>query len=48
VVLDVISDTSTLYTSNDFFTRRSDIQRKMKEDLEAKVKNSTWHEVHFF
>lgn len=33
VVIDIISDTSTLYTSNDFFTRRSEIQVKMKEDL---------------
>jgi len=27
VILDIISDTSTKYTSNDFFTRRSDIQK---------------------
>ena len=25
VILDIISDTSTLYTSNDFFTKRSEI-----------------------
>jgi len=48
VVLDVISDTSTLYSSNDFFTRRSEIQQKMKDDLETKVLNATWHEVVFF
>lgn len=33
VVLDVISDTSTNYTSNDFFTKRSEIQQKMRDDL---------------
>ena len=48
VVLDVISDTSTLYTSNDFFTKRSQIQKKMEDDLHVKVLNSTWHEVVFF
>lgn len=48
VVIDVISDTSTLYTSNDFFTKRSEIQKKMKEDLQVRVMNSTWHEVVFF
>lgn len=33
VILDVISDTSTLYTSNDFFTKRAQIQNIMKTDL---------------
>ena len=37
-----------MYTSNDFFTKRSTIQNKMKEDLEVRVMNSTWHEVVFF
>ena len=33
VVLDTISDTSTGFTSNDFFTRRAEIQDVMKTDL---------------
>jgi regulator of protease activity HflC (stomatin/prohibitin superfamily) len=33
VILDTISDTSTLFTSNDFFTKRATIQNKMKTDL---------------
>jgi len=33
VILDVISDTSTLFTSNDFFTKRAAIQNRMKVDL---------------
>lgn len=48
VVIDVISDSATLYTSNDFFTKRSTIQIKMKEDLQKRVMESTWHEVVFF
>ena len=48
VVIDIISDTSTLYTSNDFFTRRSEIQVKMMDDLRLKVHNQTFHEVKFF
>ena len=48
VIIDVISDTSTLYSSNDFFTKRSEIQKKMQQDLQKKVKDSTWHEVVFF
>jgi regulator of protease activity HflC (stomatin/prohibitin superfamily) len=48
VILDIISDTSTKYTSNDFFTRRSVIQQAMTEDLRAQVLAQTWHEVRFF
>lgn len=48
VVLDVISDTATLYSSNDFFTKRSAIQKKMLEDLQSKVLALTWHRVEFF
>lgn len=48
VIIDVISDTSTLYTSNDFFTKRSIIQNKMFEDLKDQVLKQTWHEIVFF
>jgi len=48
VILDVISDTATLYTSNDFFTRRTEIQAQMKADLKSKVIQSTFHEVVYF
>jgi len=48
VVIDVISDTASNFTSNDFFQNRTMIQRKMKSDLQERVKNSTWHEVIFF
>lgn len=48
VILDIISDTSTKYTSNDFFTKRSEIQKKMKADLQKNVLEQTWHEVVFF
>ena len=48
VVLDIISDTATNYSSNDFFTKRSEIQVKMKADLQDKVLSDTWHEVEFF
>lgn len=48
VVLDVISDTSTLYSSNDFFTKRQEIQEKMKLDLQTQVLLKTYHEVVFF
>ena len=37
VILDIISDTSTKYTSNDFFTRRSEIQKAMADDLRKSV-----------
>ena len=48
VILDIISETSTKYTSNDFFTKRSEIQKKMKADLQQNVLDQTWHEVVFF
>ena len=48
VVLDIISDTATEFSSNDFFTKRSEIQVKMKQDLQLKVLSDTWHEVEFF
>lgn len=48
VILDVISDTSTLYSSNDFFTLRAIIQNKMKTDLQEQVLAKTFHEVVFF
>jgi len=48
VVLDIISDTATNYTSNQFFTERSAIQKVMKEELQDKVMNATWHNVTFF
>ena len=44
----MVSDTATLYTSNDFFTRRTDISNKMYADLKEKVLKLTWHEVVFF
>jgi len=43
VVIDVISDTSTLYTSSDFFTKRSEIQQKMFADLQKQILEKTWH-----
>merc|ERR1711935_528978 len=48
VILDVISDTSTMFTSNDFFTKRAEIQNTMKTDLQIQVKDKTFHEVVFF
>lgn len=48
VILDTISDTSTLYTSNDFFTLRAAIQEKMKHDLVENVYKKTYHQVVFF
>ena len=48
VVIDVVSDTSSQYTSNDFFTKRSVIREQMQKDLEEKVLSATWHEVVFF
>ena len=48
VILDAISDTSTLYTSNDFFTQRAAIQNKMKSDLIEQVYKKTYHQVVFF
>lgn len=37
VIIDIISDTSTQYTANDFFTKRSEIQKQMKADLKKRV-----------
>ena len=48
IVLDVVSDTATGYTSNDFFTKRSIIQQAIFSDLQTKVLELTWHEVVFF
>ena len=48
IVLDVISETSTQYTSNDFFTKRSEIQTAMFNDLKTKILELTYHEVVFF
>jgi len=48
VVVDVISDTSTEYSSNDFFTKRSIIQERMLTDLRSKVLAATWHEIIYF
>jgi hypothetical protein len=48
VVIDVISDTSSNFTSNDFFQNRTIIQKAMKKDLQERVRASTWHEVIFF
>ena len=48
VVLDVISDTSTLYSSNDFFTKRAIIQKKMKDALKSQISERTWHDVVYF
>lgn len=48
VIIDVISDTATNFTSNDFFQNRTMIQKQMKADLQARVVNDTWHEIKFF
>ena len=48
VVIDVISETATRYTSNDFFTKRPVIQQEMQDDLQKDVLAATWHEVVFF
>lgn len=34
IILDIISDTATIYSSNDFFTKRSEIQQRMKTDIQ--------------
>lgn len=47
-IIDVISDTATNFTSNDFFQNRTMIQKQMKKDLQARVVNDTWHEIKFF
>lgn len=48
VAIDSISDTSTLYTSYDFFTTRESIGQKMKEDLNTRLTNDLYSEVVFF
>mmetsp|Transcript_13120 Transcript_13120/g.22160 ORF Transcript_13120/g.22160 Transcript_13120/m.22160 type:complete len:200 (-) Transcript_13120:395-994(-) len=48
VVIDVISDTSSQFSSADFFTNRTKIQIQMKKDLQERVLESTWHEIIFF
>lgn len=48
VILDIISDTATKYSSNDFFLKRPAIQKQMFEDLKVNVLEQTWHEVVFF
>jgi hypothetical protein len=47
-VLDVISDVSTLYNSDEFFEKRPEIQAKMKESLKSRVSEATHHLVEFF
>lgn len=48
VVIDIISDSSTKYSSNQFFQQRSEIQAQMEKDLKEKVLDATFHEVIFF
>ena len=48
VAIDSISDTSTLYSSYDFFTTREKIGQQMKTDLNTRLKNDLYSEVVFF
>ena len=47
-MLDVISDVSTLYNSDEFFEKRPEIQAKMKDALVTRVSEATHHLVDFF
>lgn len=48
VAIDSISDTSTNYSSYDFFTTREEIGYKMKNDLDMRLKSDLYSEVVFF
>ena len=48
MAVDSISDTSTLYTSYDFFTYRELISSKMKDDLNQRLTTDLYSEVVFF
>lgn len=48
MAVDSISDTSTLYTSYDFFTFRELISAKMKDDLNQRLTTDLYSEVVFF
>lgn len=48
VAIDSISDTSTIYTSYDFFTKRDTIAEKMKVDLGSRLGTDLYSELVFF
>ena len=48
VVLDIIEDVSTKYTSSDFFERRPEIQADMETQLKKGVNEKTFHIVDYF
>jgi len=48
VILDVISDVSTQYNSDQFFEHRPLIQQEMKKALVKRVDEATHHLVEFF
>jgi len=48
VILDVMHDTAVTYSSNDFFTKRKEIQLKLKDNLVKAVRTKTDHIVEFF
>jgi hypothetical protein len=48
VAIDSISDTSTIYTSYDFFTKRDTIAERMKIDLGSRLGTDLYSELVFF
>ena len=48
VVLDIIEDVSTKYTSSDFFEKRPIIQDDMQDQLKKGVNEKTFHIVDYF
>jgi regulator of protease activity HflC (stomatin/prohibitin superfamily) len=48
VAIDSISDTSTLYSSYDFFTMRETIGSKMKQDLTTRLQTDLYSKVTYF
>ena len=48
MAIDSISDTSTGYSSYDFFTQRANISAKMQSDLNDRLNIDLFSEVVFF
>lgn len=48
VIIDVISETASRFSSTDFFSKRSEIHKAMKDDLKQQILANTYHEVVFF
>lgn len=48
MAIDSISDTSTNFTSYDFFIMRTSISQKMQEDLDYRLRTDLHSKVQFF